>query len=30
MHSVLHGESSEAPLPRETQDRISMMYQFIT
>ena len=28
MRTVLHGESSEAPLPRDTQDRISMMYQF--
>jgi len=28
MRTVLHGESSEATLPRDTQDRISMMYQF--
>jgi len=28
MRTVLHGEDSEAPLPRDTQDRVSMMYQF--
>jgi len=28
MRTVLHGENSEAPLPRGTQDRVSMMYQF--
>ena len=28
MRTVLHGENSRAPLPRETQDRVSMMYQF--
>jgi len=28
MRTVLHGESSEAALPVDTQDRISMMYQF--
>ena len=29
MHSRFRGESSEHQLPRETQDRISMMYQFM-
>jgi len=29
MHTVLHGESSDSALPRDTQDRISMMYQFM-
>ena len=29
MHSVHGGERSEIPLPRETQDRISVMYQFM-
>ena len=28
MRTVLHGENSQVALPRETQDRISMMYQF--
>ncbi|MFZ3323923.1 MAG: DUF3108 domain-containing protein [Usitatibacter sp.] len=28
MRTVLHGENSEAALPRDTQDRLSMMYQF--
>jgi hypothetical protein len=29
MHSFQGGESSEVPLPRDTQDRISVMYQFM-
>jgi Protein of unknown function (DUF3108) len=29
MRTSLHGESSEVALPHDTQDRISMMYQFI-
>jgi hypothetical protein len=29
MHSIHDGELSEIPLPRETQDRISVMYQFM-
>lgn len=29
MHSRFRGESSEHPLPRGTQDRMSMMYQFL-
>lgn len=29
MRTLLHGESTEVALPRETQDRISMMYQFM-
>lgn len=28
MRTVLHGENSEVALPKETQDRISMLYQF--
>ena len=28
MRTVLHGENSEVALPRDTQDRISTMYQF--
>ena len=27
--TLLHGEKSEVPLPRETQDRLSAMYQFL-
>jgi hypothetical protein len=27
--TLLHGERSEVPLPRETQDRLSAMYQFL-
>ncbi len=27
--TVLHGEKSEVPLPRDTQDRLSAMYQFL-
>jgi hypothetical protein len=29
MHSVQGGETSDVPLPRATQDRISVMYQFM-
>lgn len=29
MHSHFRGKDSDVPLPRETQDRISMMYQFM-
>ena len=29
MHSRFRGEEKEVPLPKETQDRISMMYQFM-
>ena len=29
MHSVSEGKLSDVPLPRETQDRISVMYQFM-
>jgi hypothetical protein len=29
MRTAIHGESSEVALPKETQDRISMMYQFM-
>ena len=29
MHSRYRGEASEQPLPPDTQDRISMMYQFM-
>ncbi|HEX4780924.1 MAG TPA: DUF3108 domain-containing protein [Usitatibacter sp.] len=29
MRTTLHGENTEVALPRETQDRISMMYQFV-
>ena len=29
MRTSLHGESTEVALPAETQDRISMMYQFV-
>jgi hypothetical protein len=29
MHSFQGGESSDTPLPRDTQDRISVMYQFM-
>lgn len=29
MHSHFRGKDSEIPLPRETQDRISMLYQFM-
>jgi hypothetical protein len=29
MRTVIHGENSEVALPRQTQDRISMMYQFM-
>jgi len=29
LHSEFRGETSLVPLPRETQDRISMMYQFM-
>ncbi|HEX7558632.1 MAG TPA: DUF3108 domain-containing protein, partial [Usitatibacter sp.] len=29
MRTVLHGENSETPLPAATQDRISVMYQFV-
>ncbi|HEY2628322.1 MAG TPA: DUF3108 domain-containing protein [Usitatibacter sp.] len=29
MRTVMHGENSEVALPKETQDRISMMYQFV-
>ncbi len=29
MHTVLHGENSETALPNATQDRISVMYQFM-
>jgi hypothetical protein len=27
--TLLHGEKSEVPLPRDTQDRLSAMYQFL-
>lgn len=30
MRTVLHGETSEAALPNATQDRISVMYQFMS
>jgi hypothetical protein len=29
MHTVLHGENTDTPLPVATQDRISVMYQFV-
>lgn len=29
MHSTFQGEASEVPLPKETQDRISLMYQLM-
>ncbi|HXF78100.1 MAG TPA: DUF3108 domain-containing protein [Usitatibacter sp.] len=29
MRTLLHGENTEVALPAETQDRISMMYQFV-
>jgi hypothetical protein len=29
MRSTFRGESSEVPLPRDTQDRLSLMYQFM-
>jgi hypothetical protein len=29
MHTMMHGEGSQTALPRETQDRISVMYQFM-
>jgi len=29
MRTVLHGENTETPLPSATQDRISVMYQFV-
>ncbi len=30
MHTTMHGEGTQTTLPRETQDRISVMYQFMS